>query len=462
MKIVFESYWKIFKKNHYKSLQRQRAIRKLSLYEIKRIQWKRLKKILEYAYNNNEFYRDYFKSVNLTPDDIKGPKDILKLPITEKKTYRKYFEKNISKGVKENDYSISSTSGSSGEPFEFYIDTIGYANINAAFVLNKEAMGINPFKKTNEIVIKCEPRNDIRNLKEGIKRSWIAYLKKSTFFSENLGIRAQDITPQNIEDIVRIIKDNEIESIYGYSTSVLSLARHLSSHKVNINMNHVICIGEGLLEQQREYISKILNCPVYMDYGASECMRMGFECKYHNGYHMDIYNYYFEYLKNGIPANTNEPGEIIVTNLNNYVFPFIRYRIGDEAIVSNQSCKCGINLPLVKAINGRITDTIITPNNKQLPGLFVADIFDRLSKFVRQYQIIQVEDNELLVKIIPTDKMTKKKIKEIEKHIYDSTDRSMAVKVELVKEISFEKSGKRRLVISNREYPRPEKIGEMY
>jgi phenylacetate-CoA ligase len=167
-------------------------------------------------------------------------------------------------------------------------------------------------------------------------------------------------------------------------------------------------------------------------------------------------------LKNRTPANNNEPGEIIVTNLNNYVFPFIRYRIGDEAIVSNQSCKCGINLPLVKAINGRITDTIITPNNKQLPGLFVADIFDRLSKFVRQYQIIQVEDNELLVKIIPTDKMTKKKIKEIEKHIYDCTERSMAVKIDLVKEISFEKSGKRRLVISNREYPRSEKIGEMY
>ena len=92
-----------------------------------------------------------------------------------------------------------------------------------------------------------------------------------------------------------------------------------------------------------------------MDYGASECMRMGFECKYYTGYHMDIYNYYFEYLNNGVPVKKDESAEIIVTNLNNYVFPFIRYRLGDEAILSDQTCECGLHFPLVKKINGRIT-----------------------------------------------------------------------------------------------------------
>jgi len=368
--IIFENYWRLFKTDYYRSLHKQRAVRILPLNEIKDIQWKRLKKILEHIYNNNEFYRDYFESVNLTPNDIKKPEDMLKLPITEKKTYRKYFQKIISKGDNENDYTVSCTSGSSGEPFEFYIDNREDSYISPAFILNKEAMGINPFKKTNEIVIKTYPRNEVKNLKEGVKKSWIDYNIKHLLFSESIGIRAHDIKPENTKDIVRIIKDNKIESIYGYSSSILSLAGYISKYKANVNMKHIITIGEGLLTQQRNYISKIFHCPVYLDYGASECMRMGFECKHQNGYHMDIYNYYFEYLKNGKYTKNNELGEIIVTNLSNYIFPFIRYRVGDAAVTSNQMCKCGINLPLVNKIGGRITDIITTPNKKELSRIW--------------------------------------------------------------------------------------------
>ena len=160
MKIVFEKYWKYFKKPYYQSLQKQRYIRKLSITEIKDIQWKRLKKILDYIYNNNEFYRNQFESVNLTPSDVKKPEDMLKLPITEKKTYKKYFQKIISKDVNENDYTISCTSGSSGEPFEFYIDNKEDVNQTPAFTLNKEAMGVNPYKKRNKIEIKIVTKNE--------------------------------------------------------------------------------------------------------------------------------------------------------------------------------------------------------------------------------------------------------------------------------------------------------------
>ncbi|MCD4664989.1 MAG: hypothetical protein K8R68_06925 [Bacteroidales bacterium] len=448
MTFIIKNYWKIFKKNYYNSFRKQREIRKLPLSEIKKIQWKKLKKILEYVYCNNEFYRDYFESVNLTPDDIKKPEDMLKLPIIEKKILRKYFEKIISKNVNKDDHILSCTSGSSGEPFNFYLDIIRETpNAYMAFVLNKESLGIQPFKKINEMIIKASPGNEVKDLKKKIQRRWSDYIKY-LIISEHIGIRSTNIQSKNANDIKKIIEDNGIKGIYGVSSTILLLARYFSDINSKIDMKYIIAMGEGLLPQQKQYISKIFNCPVYMDYGASECMRMGFECKYQNGYHMDIYNYYFEFLKkDDAYAHNHETGEIIVTNLNNYVFPFIRYRVGDTAVVTSQMCKCGINYPLVERISGRKADIIRTPAGVDIPVSLFAAIFEHFQEYVWQYQVIYESKDRLLVKIVPTEDFNEKNRIDIEEQIYNLIDKSMKVEVTPVKEIAAETSGKTKVAI---------------
>jgi phenylacetate-CoA ligase len=455
--IVLENYWRFFKGN---VLQQQRKIRQLPLQEIKKIQWKRLKNLLDYVYINNEFYKDYFESVNLTPADIKEPLDMQKLPITEKKTYKQNFHKIISKGVNEKDLVLSFTSGSTGEPFTFYIDKIRETpNLFAAFMLNKEAISIKPFKKINELEIKTIPRSasiDFSNNFIIEKKNSL----KNLLIPKSIGIRSIDIKPENINAIIKIILDNKIETVYGYSSSVLSLAEYLSKHDHNIKMKYIIVMGEELLEQQRLIISTNFHCPVYMDYGASECMRMGFECEYKNGYHMDIYNYFFEFIKQRNNAKNDEIGAVIVTNLNNYMFPFIRYTTGDGVLESNLSCQCKINFPKIKNVYGRITDPIKTPNGKELSGGVFFVEFEYLYDYINQFRVIQLKKDELLVKIVANDKMNEEKIKKIEELIYNLTEKSMKVIVELVDEIPPLKSGKKRVVISKDEYDRLIKNGE--
>ncbi len=58
VQLFHENYWRFFKGN---ALQIQRKIRTLPLKEIKKIQWKRLKKLLEYIYSNNEFYKNLWR-----------------------------------------------------------------------------------------------------------------------------------------------------------------------------------------------------------------------------------------------------------------------------------------------------------------------------------------------------------------------------------------------------------------
>jgi phenylacetate-CoA ligase len=167
---------------------------------------------------------------------------------------------------------------------------------------------------------------------------------------------------------------------------------------------------------------------------------------------MDIYNYYFEFLKDGVHAQEGEVGEIIVTNLNNYVFPFIRYKIGDAALVTAEQCGCGNNFPLVKEIYGRNTDTIKVPNGKEISSAFISVFFRDMGRVVKQYQVIQAKRDLLIVNIVPFGLPGRNEIGKIKAEIENFTDRCMTVKIGLVDSIMCGRSGKRKVLICQKEY----------
>ncbi len=441
-----ESYWRLFQRRFYASWREQRRIRTLPLPEIRRLQWRRLKQLLQYAYENTDFYQQYFASAKLTPADVQCPEDLLRLPVTDKQTYRTYFQQIVPRHVRQADLVPSNTAGSTGQPFRFYLDgATEAANTTAAFVLNKEAMGIAPWDKINELVLKVEPKNQI-DITGGARRHR-SFSLKEVLASEHVGISTNDITPANIGAIAEIIRRGNLRAVYGYASSVFSLARYLSDRRCAPRMQYAITIAEGLLRQQKDYISEVFGCPVYQDYSASECMRMGFECRCRNGYHMDLYNYYFEYLDGSEYARDNRVGEIVVTNLNNYMFPFIRYRVGDLGEPCRGVCQCGINLPIMRTLGGRPSEIIVTPAGKDITMPFFAAFFEYLDRYVRQFQVVQSARDALVVRIVPTEQMSDRVRKHMENEILSYVERSMTVQVVCVDEIAIEATGKRRLIV---------------
>ncbi|MDH7506376.1 MAG: hypothetical protein QHH15_01110 [Candidatus Thermoplasmatota archaeon] len=453
MSFIIKSYWKYLKKEYYKSYITQKKIRKLPINEIKKIQWKRLKDLLKYVYNNNEFYKEYFESANINPDCIKSPLDMFKLPVTEKKDYIQNFNKIITRNTTDKDYVVATTSGSTGEPFLHYVDIKNEdVNTTMAFILNKESMGINPFEKNNELIILFRPYKEILDFKTRPKKKLkdrIIYL----FFPESFGIRGYTITEENTPYLIDLIKDNKIVGIYGIASSILNLAQFIDNKDI-LKLKYVITMGEELLDYQRQYISKIFNCPVFMDYGSSECMRMGFECKNQNGFHLDIYNYYFEFLEDKHTFQSDRRYNLIVTNLNNYVFPFIRYKTSDAIIPSDKICICGNNFPMVKKIIGKSIIGFTAPNGRRLSSVDFAAFFEHYHKHtqaVRQFQVIQKNEKNLLIKIIPT-KFYNEKIKiDIENKISELVEGSMKIEVVSVQRIEPEKSGKTKVLVLKEE-----------
>ena len=449
MSIFTKALCRMLKQDIYNSYLKQKRIRQLSLEEIQKIQWKRLIQLLENAYQNSDFYHNIFTSLKIKPQDIQTYKDFTKLPIVDKKILNENYNKIKTKKSSEADYTISYTSGSTGQPFSYLIDNKReHPATSAAFMLSKESIGINPFKKINELMIKVNPESEIKNLKEPNNKETAQKLKNS-MFSQIFGIKSIDIKKENIKLIDSIIKNNNIKLIYGYSSNIYYLAKLYKMHNLDVNIDYVIPVAESLLPQQIDLISNTFHAQVYLDYGASECMRMGFECKQHKGYHMDIYNYYFEYLDdNNQPCKYDENANIIVTNLNNYIFPLIRYKIGDQCIPTQQNCTCGINYPLVSEITGRKSDAIITPKNDEISLNSFTAVMKYYMDYIIQYQLIYYENTKSLnIKIIPKKTIIPTIINEIKDKISKLTDFSMEIKIELVEDIPFDENGKTRLLV---------------
>jgi phenylacetate-CoA ligase len=95
--------------------------------EMKDLQWKRLKKQLQYNYDNSDYYREEkFHKVGIVPPDIKTFEDFQKIPLFTKDEHRRTQEESLRRfghpyglitcAPKEKIIRINSTSGTTGQP----------------------------------------------------------------------------------------------------------------------------------------------------------------------------------------------------------------------------------------------------------------------------------------------------------------------------------------------------------
>jgi phenylacetate-CoA ligase len=108
---------------------------------------------------------------------------------------------------------------------------------------------------------------------------------------------------------------------------------------------------------------------VYNEYGASEVGIIAHQCE-QGGMHLSAENNIVEILRGGSQAGPGETGEVVVTNLDNYVMPLIRYRIGDVGALRAGTCGCGRGLPLMEVVDGRINNMALLPDGRIISGFY--------------------------------------------------------------------------------------------
>jgi phenylacetate-CoA ligase len=129
--------------------------------------------------------------------------------------------------------------------------------------------------------------------------------------------------------------------------------------------------------------------------------------------------------------------------------PFIRYQVGDIGALSSEPCTCGRGLPLLARIEGRTTDVMIFKGGISLSGPATTLIF-KSTRF-RHYQLVQMSDTDLLVRVVSAHQDTDHHVEDMN-HVENTLKAHLPTYVqiewEFVDEIPVSPSGKHRFFIS--------------
>jgi phenylacetate-CoA ligase len=151
--------------------------------------------------------------------------------------------------------------------------------------------------------------------------------------------------------------------LLSHPSMISGLARHCLEQGIQLTgLREVRTMGESRDDSLRELCGQAWNVPLVDMYSCQEAGYLALQCPDHAHYHVQSENVLLEVVDDlGQPCAPGEVGRVLVTCLNNFASPLIRYEIGDYAEVG-EPCPCGRGLPVLNRIMGRYRNLLTLPD----------------------------------------------------------------------------------------------------
>ncbi|AWR95759.1 phenylacetate--CoA ligase family protein [Acidianus brierleyi] len=388
----------------------------LNLDEIKEVQVYRLRQVVKRAYENSRYYRKIFKEKGITPEDIRSPQDLTRLPFTTKDSLREnaYPHGGDFLAVPFDEIvGWHMTSGTTGIPTVNAYTRKDIETWSQLVARCLRAAGVNK----NDIVMNIYGYGLFTGgigLHQGIQR---------------LGAKVIPWSVGRTEALVKALKDFEATVITGTPSYELLIAETMKklnvdpdSLKLRLAIPGAEAMNNETLERiEEEFMLKNKGGGAREIYGLTEALGPGVaqECPYDNHYWMHIWtdHYLVEIIDpdTGEVLDNGEEGEMVITTLTKEGMPLIRYRTRD--ITSMIESDDEIPYPKIKIIKGRVDDVIFYKGVKLYPNAISSVIMGHPEIYEFQIVIDRRERNHRLLLRIevdqPSDTIKKKLIEEI-------------------------------------------------
>lgn len=408
-------------------------------------QWKKLQQLISHAFSNVPYYHDLLVKNDIHPNDVKNFADFKNLPILTKETVRRENQRLLAKNININSRSINKgkTGGTTGSPLSVYKDLSTRNFTWGAYYRWYGWMGV--FPDDREVILWGSPEV----LGNNHRAKFVNVLRR--YLSNTMKINAFNLNERSIPGIVQSIIKFKPTLIRGYLSAIYQVGHYLLDQQMTIpELKAVSTTTETLLPHYRAFLEKAYQVQVYDQYGCGECGSIAFECSRHKGLHITEEHVHIEVLDHQSNPVYNKTGRIILTDLDNYAMPFIRYENGDLGTLSNQKCSCGVHSGVLKNIDGRSIDTIVLKDGSAVHGVFFTDIlyemknmfFDHISRF----QVYQGKRGEIEFRIesrreeIPDEFLNE--LKEILNSFFN------LAQIQVVDKLENDRNGKFRYIMS--------------
>lgn len=335
--------------------------RRLDPEQLRRVQLSRLKAVLAHAAQNVPFYRELYQASGSRPEDIQAPEDLTRLPIICRQDLRRAGQTAVTPlGPGEPPRIEISTSGYSGEPLKVCLSP---AERRRRLLREFRALLAVGFRPPDKLAILGPQRAN--------PRGW----------HERLGLFRTRIIPAALtaEQMLESLQEFSPDILWVYPTVLHPVAVRagwrLSRY---IRPRILISSSQVFRPLYRERLLADLQAEPFVMYAAMEVGRIGVECPAHNGLHIDADAVYLEILD----------GQVVVTSLENFTMPIIRYRLGDQSEWIEGECPCGCTFPRIKAPAGRDADMVLLPSGRRA-SIAMLDYALRGEDWIEQYRFVQ-------------------------------------------------------------------------
>lgn len=401
----------------------------LSRNEITNWQNDKLQRLVFHAYNHTEYYRCLFDELGICVSDIRSISDLKKLPILTKELVRSNFEKLIPDNIVSYPYKKSATGGSTGDPLIYYLDNKSWSRTNANYIYNWERCGYNYGDK----YIALGSTSLFVNKRQSLKHKLYYFIKSK------IGLNGINMSQQNCKEYISLIKQNKINYIYGYASSIYLLAKYVLENNMKIKIRACFPTSEILTEHYKSVINKAFDCIIINCYGANDGGVTAFS---HEKDYFEVgYNCIMHIEENIVSKQAQ--GSVLLTDLFNYSMPLINYKVGDEIKIDIEQNKISsYNGQIFNEIIGRTSDIIILENGATITGPGFTVLFKDMP--VEAYCIRKSGNNTIECDIQKLDGFNSLHETIIESSFRNQMGENSVFKINYVSEIPLSENGKRK------------------
>lgn len=331
-------------------------------------QAQKLRTTIRHAYRNVPYYRRLFDGAGVNPAAIRTPADLERVPMSSKRDLLDAgLDDLVAGNLERSSLLTAQTSGSTGTAFtvkrtQADVHRRKYDDLCALLKL-----GFRPWDKLASYTA--------RRSHGGRKPQ--RWLYRGRWFSalEPLETTAAELAAYNPS------------MLWAYPSSFTALLEFTHGNLGTVCTPRMLITTSEAPDRVLRDACRELGVEHFNFYGAVETGRIAWECRAHEGLHVDVDNVVLEIVPTA-GEDAAGPGETVITTLNYEAMPFIRYRLGDLSRYLDARCSCGMALPLIDAPVGRTSDVVRLPSGRVLTARALGAIIHGQDD-VRQFRIVQ-------------------------------------------------------------------------
>ncbi|MGZ8263962.1 MAG: phenylacetate--CoA ligase family protein [Burkholderiales bacterium] len=390
---------------------------------IERLQHRRIRAMLDYAYRNVPFYRRVLDERGLAPSDFAGAGDLERLPLIDGATLSANPDDLTAEQYRHEGREVFNTSGSTtgirkricwdhgalmrrfarGERDRIVITRLASeswaASMLREFVTTERARTL----ASRLLRIDSEAHQRLQILPADFSSRTMRAIGSERSLIPRRPLHYHHLSPTAPFEVaaaqIRAIKPRVVYSFGSYAEQFF---RYLADCGADVPLPRLwVYLGDMVSDVARDLADE-LGCRLYSVYGAMEAGTIGFQCERREGFHLNVDLCAVRIVDakgRTLPPGTS--GDIVISSLDNHATVLLNYRIGDRGTLSPQPCPCGRSLPLLASLEGRRSEMIRLPDGRAISSLMLEGMFRAELRRTRQAQIEQLGPGELRWHIVP-------------------------------------------------------------